>query len=377
MSNEVDLKIGIICYPTYGGSGAVAVDLAAALANRGHEVHVISYDSPFRMESTGRLLFHEVAVPDYPLFKYPPYAMALASKLAEVVTQNDLQILHAHYAIPHSMSAHLAREIVADGRTRVVTTLHGTDITLVGSDPSYRPSTAFALRQSDAITSVSDYLRDETLRTICDACEIEVIPNFVDPVRYAPSERTALREHYAKPQEPLLMHMSNFRPVKRVLDVIRIFHRVYQDHPARLVMIGDGPERPAAERLVRDLELHHRVTFTGAMPDAAKLLAQADAFVLPSDGESFGLAALEALACGVPVVGALAGGLPEVVTDGETGILEEVGDVLRMGGRLADLLGDPAALDACRQAARRRVEEHYRTDRVVPKYEELYRKVLR
>ena len=375
MVDTGDLKIGIICYPTFGGSGAVAVDLAAALANRGHEVHVISYASPFRMESSGKLLFHEVAVPEYPLFKYPPYAMALASKLAEVATNHELQILHAHYAIPHSMAAHLAREITGNG-TGLVTTLHGTDITLVGSDPSYRPSTAFTLRCSDAITAVSAYLRDETRRTICDACDIDVIPNFVDPVRYAPSGHIPLRENYAKPQEPLLLHMSNFRPVKRVLDVIRIFHRVYQDHPARLTMIGDGPERPAAERLTRDLELHHRVTFTGAMPDAAKLLSQADAFLLPSDGESFGLAALESLSCGVPVVGARAGGLPEVVTDGEVGILEEVGDVEKMGRRLSELLGDPEALSRMGRAGRRRVEETFRTDRVVPDYEALYRRVL-
>ena len=375
MADNDDLRIGIICYPTFGGSGAVAVDLAAALANRGHEVHVISYASPFRMESSGRLLFHEVAVPEYPLFKYPPYAMALASKLAEVATNHRLQILHAHYAIPHSMAAHLAREITGNG-TRVVTTLHGTDITLVGSDPSYRPSTAFTLRRSDAITAVSAYLSEETSRTICDACEIEVITIFVDPGRYLPSQHIALREIYAKDHEPLLAHMSNFRPVKRVLDVIRIFHRVYQDHPARLVMVGDGPERPAAERLIRDLELHHRVTFTGAMPDAAKLLSQADAFLLPSDGESFGLAALEALSCGVPVVGARAGGLPEVVTDGEVGILEEVGDVSNMGRRLSDLLGDADALAQMRRASRRRVEETFRTDHVVPAYEALYRRVL-
>ncbi len=375
MSSDTDLRIGIICYPTFGGSGAVAVDLASSLADRGHEVHVISYSSPFRMASSGKLLFHEVAVPDYPLFKYPPYAMALANKLAEVTANHDLQILHAHYALPHSMAAHLAREI-AGGDTAVVTTLHGTDITLVGSDPSYRLSTAFALRKSDAITSVSSYLREETVRGICDACEIEVIPNFVDPVRYAPADHQPLRGVYAEPHEPLLMHMSNFRPVKRVLDAIRIFHRVYQDHVSRLVMVGDGPERPAAERLVRDLELHHRVTFTGAMPDAAKLLSQADAFLLPSDGESFGLAALEALSCGVPVVGARAGGLPEVVTDGEVGILERVGDVEAMGGRLSALLRDQSAREDMRHAARSRVERHFRNDKVVPIYEGLYRRVI-
>ena len=376
MSESCDLRIGIICYPTYGGSGAVAVDLAAALANRGHEVHVISYASPFRMETSGKLLFHEVAVPEYPLFRYPPYAMALASKLAEVTAHHELQVLHAHYAIPHSMAAFVAREIHGDERIGVLTTLHGTDITLVGSDPSYRPSTAYALRRSDAITAVSEYLKDETLRTICDSCVIGVVPNFVDTVRYAPRERMELRTHYAKDDEPLLMHMSNFRPVKRVLDVVRVFHRVYQDMPARLVMVGDGPERPAAERLVRELELHHRVTFTGAMPDASRLLSQADAFLLPSDGESFGLAALEALSCGVPVVGARAGGLPEVVIDGESGILESVGDCEAMGSRLSEILGNVATRESYRQRARRRVEEHFRTDRVAPRYEDVYRSIL-
>jgi N-acetyl-alpha-D-glucosaminyl L-malate synthase BshA len=372
-----DLRVGIICYPTYGGSGAVAVDLAAALADRGHEVHVISYAMPFRMRSTGRLLFHEVAVPEYPLFKYPPDDMALGSKLAEIVENHELQVLHAHYAIPHSMAALMARDISGRQETAVLTTLHGTDITLVGSDPSYRSSTAYALMRSDGITAVSQYLAQETSRTICDACEIGVIPNFVDTVLYAPRPRLPLRENYAKEKEPLLMHMSNFRPVKRVLDVIRIFHQVYRDHPVCLALVGVGPERPAAARLVRELELHHRTTFTGSMPDAAQLLSQVDAFILPSDGESFGLAALEAMSCGVPVVGARAGGLPEVVTDGESGILEDVGDTETMGRRLSTLLGDRLARESMGRAARERVEKKFRTDKVVPQYEEVYRDVIR
>jgi N-acetyl-alpha-D-glucosaminyl L-malate synthase BshA len=231
--------------------------------------------------------------------------------------------------------------------------------------------------RSDGITAVSQYLAQETARTICDACEIGVIPNFVDTVLYAPRPRLPLRENYAKEKEPLLMHMSNFRPVKRVLDVIRIFHQVYRDHPVCLAMVGDGPERPAAERLVRELELHHRTTFTGSMPDAAQLLSQVDAFILPSDGESFGLAALEAMSCGVPVVGARAGGLPEVVTDGESGILEDVGDTEAMGRRLSALLGDRKAHEAMGRAARERVEKKFRTDKVVPLYEEVYRDVIR
>jgi N-acetyl-alpha-D-glucosaminyl L-malate synthase BshA len=370
------LRIGITCYPTYGGSGAVAIDLAASLANRGHEVHVISYGTPFRMETSGKLLLHEVAVPTYPLFKFPPYDMALASKMAEVAGNHHLQVLHAHYAIPHSMAAYLAREILGDPSLSVVTTLHGTDITLVGSDPSYRPATHFALQRSDAVTAVSEYLARETHQTICSDCEIRVIPNFVDPVRHAPRGRLEIRHGYAEDHEPLLMHISNFRPVKRVCDVLRIFHHVYRDHAARLVMIGDGPDRPAAERLARELELHRRVTFTGALPDAALLLSQADAFILPSDGESFGLAALEAMACGVPVVGARAGGLVEVVRDGEEGILEPVGAVEAMGRRLGALLSDREGHERMRRNSRRRVESKYRTDLVVPLYEELYQETI-
>lgn len=375
-TSRMDLRIGITCYPTYGGSGAVAIDLASALANRGHEVHVISYGTPFRMSTAGNLILHEVAVPTYPLFRYPPYDMALASKMAEVASDHQLQVLHAHYAIPHSMVAYLAREILGNQRVAVVTTLHGTDITLIGSDPSYRPATQFALRRSDGVTAVSEYLAKETNRTICGDCSIEVIPNFVDIVRFAPRKRSELRDSFAAEGEPLLVHISNFRPVKRVCDVIRVFHHVYRDHPARLLMIGDGPERPAAERLSRELELHSRVLFTGSLPDAAPLLAQSDAFVLPSDGESFGLAALEAMACGVPVVAARAGGLPEVVRDGVEGILADVADVETMGRRLSSLLADKTAFEAMKMAARRRAETTFATSMIVPHYEDFYRRAL-
>lgn len=374
--NEDPLRIGIICYPTYGGSGAVAVELAEALARNGHELHVISYASPFRLLTEANVTFHEVEVPEYPLFRYPPYAMALANRLAEETRNHDLQVLHAHYAVPHSMAAFLAREMLDSHRPGLVTTLHGTDITLVGSDPSYLGTTRFGLQKSDTVTAVSQFLAQETRERIDPSQEIEVIPNFVDTVRYAPTEDRELRERFAKPHEPLLMHMSNFRPVKRVADVVRIFHRVYRDHPARLVMVGDGPDRRMAERMLRDLELHHRVTFTGKIPDAANLIRQVDAFLLPSDGESFGLAALEALSSGVPVVGARAGGLPEVLEDGVHGILEEVGDVQSMGRRLSDLLGDSEAHATAGRLARAHVEETFRTDRVVPLYEDLYRRTI-
>lgn len=376
MSARTPLSIGITCYPTYGGSGAVAVDLAEALSRRGHEVHVISYASPFRLELETNVRFHEVAVPSYPLFKYPPYAMALASQLAEVAVHQELDVLHAHYAIPHSIAAFLAREISGRQDLGVVTTLHGTDVTLVGTDPSYLPSTRFGIERSDRVTAVSEYLKQETLRSVGDRVPIDVIPNFVDVHRYAPRPPAPLRERYARPDEPLLLHMSNFRPVKRVADVVRIFHRVYRDHPVRMVMVGDGPDRPMAEAMLREIELHHRVSFTGALPDAAALLAQADAFLLPSDGESFGLAALESLSSGVPVVGARAGGLPEVVTDGETGILERVGHVEAMGERLSRLLADEDGLRTMRDRCRSDVEARFKTETVVPRYEALYRETI-
>jgi N-acetyl-alpha-D-glucosaminyl L-malate synthase BshA len=370
------LRIGITCHPTFGGSGAVAVELAEALVDRGHDVHVISYAVPFRLDPKGKVSLHEVAVPAYPLFRYPPYDMALASKLAEVARDHQLQLLHAHYAIPHSMAAYLAREILGDRRMGVVTTLHGTDITLVGADPSYRPATTFALRQSDAVTAVSSYLEGATLARICGQCAIDVIPNFVDPARYRPQPRHAMRRRFARDDELLLLHTSNFRPVKRVGDAVRVFAEVAGRRPARLLLIGDGPERASAEQLVRELGLGRAATFAGGIPDAADLTSQADVFLLPSDGESFGLAALEAMACGVPVVAARAGGIPEVVTDGEDGILAPVGDVASMAGRLLDALADEGHWARMRAKARENAVERFRTELVVPRYEAVYRRVL-
>lgn len=352
------------------------MELAVELSKRDHEVHVISYAMPFRRDQTENIRFHEVAVPSYPLFKYPPYDMALASKLAEVAVQHRLQVLHAHYAIPHSMAAFLAREMVGDRSVAVVTTLHGTDVTLVGADPSYRTATRFALGKSLGITAVSRYLAQVT-EELCGGCApIEVIYNFVDTERFAPLPDKPGRERYAGSGEALLMHASNFRPVKRVGDVVAVFAGIQSRIPARLLMIGDGPERQAAERQAAALGVGDRVEFTGPLPDTSRVLPLADAFLLPSDGESFGLAALEAMACGVPVVGARAGGLPEVVEDGRCGILEAVGDTAAMTGRLAALLGEPSRAASWGLAARERAVREFCSRRIVPLYESVYARAL-
>jgi N-acetyl-alpha-D-glucosaminyl L-malate synthase BshA len=365
------LRIGVSCYPTVGGSGTVAIELASALAARGHLVHVVSYESPVRLRPARGLFFHEVDVSDYPLFKYPPYVMALSSRLSDVAMRYRLDIIHAHYAIPHSVSAFLAREILGKAGPRIVTTLHGTDITLIGSDPAYRPITRFALERSDVVTAPSRFLKEQTEREICGACNVLVIPNFVDVRRFHPGLRSQ-QGRFAGPDEWMLVHVSNFRPVKRVRDVVRIAALVNERHPTRLVMIGDGPERPAAEQEAADLGFLDRVTMLGAVTEVEAVVACSDALLLPSAGESFGLAALEAMACGVPVVGARAGGLPEVVTDGENGILEEVGDVERMAARLVEVLGDPARAEAFSRAGRAAAETRFRQDLVVPMYEAAY-----
>ena len=370
------LRIGITCHPTYGGSGAVAAELANALSRRGHHVHVVSYEPPFRLDPAGGVAFHRVDVPDYPLFRYPPYATALASRLAEVATDHELEILHAHYAIPLSVAALLAREITGKQDLRVVTTLHGTDITLIGLDPSYRAATAWAVGRSDRVTAVSKFLAQATHEGLDDGRVIDVIPNFIDTRLYVPSDDPARCRHLVDPGERLLVHVSNFRPVKRVLDVVEIFARVAKAVPARLVMVGDGPDRAAAERRVRELDLMPRVRFTGLLVDTIQILGQADAFLLPSDGESFGLSALEAMSCGVPVVGARAGGLPEVVRDGEDGILEPVGDVEAMAARLIELLTTPGLCARIGGQARRRAVDVFDDERIVPRYEDLYEAAL-
>ena len=368
------MRIGIVCYPTYGGSGAVATELGLALAQRGHEVHFISYAQPFRLKGFNEgVSFHEVKIGAYPLFEHPPYSLALAVMLHEVTVKHQLDVIHAHYAIPHAMSAIEARLLLGDGQpVSVVTTLHGTDITLVGQDPSYQAITKYSIEHSDAVTAVSAYLRDETYRAFgCTTCAIEVIPNFVDPAEFHPREPGTCG-HGAP--EKTLMHISNMRPVKRLQDVVRIFARVRERLPARLVLVGDGPERAVAEREVEALKVGKYVRFLGKVEDVAQVLRWADLYLLPSDVESFGLSALEAMATGVPVVGTNTGGLPEVVEHGVTGFLAPPGDVGAMAAGALDLLGDEARWTAASLAARERAQA-FATERVVPMYERFYQAV--
>ncbi len=368
------MRIGIVCYPTYGGSGAVATELGLALASRGHDVHFISYALPFRLRFNERVTFHEVKIGSYPLFEHPPYSLALAVMLHEVAVREKLDLIHAHYAIPHATAAWMAKQLLADQRSLpIVTTLHGTDITLVGQDPSYFAITKFSIEQSDAVTAVSKYLRDETFRAFgCSDCGITVVPNFVDLAEFrGPRERCPLFPAADK----VLMHISNMRPVKRLNDVIGIFDRVQKQIPARLVFAGDGPERENAEREVDRLGLKERVRFIGKVEDVAQVMRWAHLFLLPSQSESFGLSALEALATGVPVIGARVGGLPEVVEHGVSGYLGEPGNVTEMADGALALLSDTARYEAASAAARVRAGE-FATEKVVPRYEEVYAQVV-
>jgi N-acetyl-alpha-D-glucosaminyl L-malate synthase BshA len=374
------MNIGITCYPTYGGSGAVATELGLALAERGHEVHFITYRQPFRLPSfVPRVYFHEVDVGRYPLFEYPPYDLALAVRMHEVVLSHHLDLLHVHYAIPHATSAWIAREMLRPTRPdiKVVTTLHGTDITIVGQDPSFHPITKFSIEKSDGLTAVSRYLQQETWDAFgCTACRIEVIPNFIDPAIYDRSRYTSpLREQVGESRR-VLMHISNFRPVKRVRDVVRIFAGIAREIPSVLVMVGDGPDRVEAEAEARDRRVEDSVFFLGKIENVAPLLAGADLFLLPSQNESFGLSALEALASGVPVVGTRAGGLPEVVRDGETGFLCSVGDVESMVQAGVEVLRDRGRWSAMSTVAAADARERFSMDAVVAQYEEFYRYAL-
>ena len=373
------MKIGITCYPTYGGSGALATELGLDLARRGHEVHFITYAMPFRLRGyTERVYFHEVdtITGRYPLFEHFPYTLALASKQHEVAVQQKLDVLHVHYAIPHATTAYLARQMMGTGqRLKVITTLHGTDITLVGQEASFHAITKFSIERSDAVTAVSAYLRDETIRAFgCEQCRISVIPNFVNLEEYRPRVEVR-RDGLAPLDHKLVTHISNFREVKRVKDVVRVFARIRRAMPATLLMIGDGPERDDAEREARELEVAGDVRFLGRLDSVAELLQQSDLFVLPTQSESFGLAALEAMACGVPVVGSRAGGLPEVVEDGVSGILEPPGSVEAMGRRAVELLRDPARHGTMVEAAVAR-SRLFDADRIVPMYESLYREMI-
>jgi N-acetyl-alpha-D-glucosaminyl L-malate synthase BshA len=370
------VKIGITCYPTYGGSGAVATELGMALARRGHEIHFITYQQPFRLPSfLPRIFFHEVDVGRYPLFEYPPYDLALAVRMHEVVLAHKLDLLHVHYAIPHATSAWIAREMLAPTRPdiRVLTTLHGTDITIVGQDPSFHAITKFSIEQSDGLTAVSRFLQLETVRAFgCTGCQIEVIPNFIDPDVYDRSKyKAALRDQFSA-SDRVLMHISNFRPVKRVRDVVRVFARVHKEIPSVLVMVGDGPDRVHAEAEARELGVEKRVFFLGKIEAVAPLLSAADLFLIPSQSESFGLSALEALASGVPVVGSNTGGLPEVVRDAVTGALCAVGDTDGMASAAIAILRDRDRWQEMSTVAARDARERFSIDDIVEQYEAFY-----
>ena len=371
------MKIGITCYPTYGGSGVVATELGMELAARGHEVHFISYAPPIRLTDTNdRIQFHEVEISSYPLFDHAPYALSLAVKMMEVAETESLDLLHVHYAIPHSVSAFLARSMAAPRRLPFITTLHGTDITLVGNDRSFLPITKFSIEQSDGVTAISHYLKQRTLEDFDIKHPIEVIPNFVNCDLYLRKDDPGLRAEWAPGGEPILMHLSNFRPVKRLTDVIEIFALVREKMPAKLVLIGDGPDRAAAEYIVRKKKLVRDVHFLGKQDRVYQLLSQADLFLLPSDMESFGLAALEAMACEVPVVASNVGGVPEVIEHGVDGYLHEPRDVKAAARHALEILSRQDRGRAMGQTARINARKKYCANDVIPLYEEYYRQVI-
>jgi N-acetyl-alpha-D-glucosaminyl L-malate synthase BshA len=371
------MKIGIVCYPTHGGSGVVASELAICLAKKGHEVHIVSYATPFRLRTFYRDIFiHEIEVATYPLFKYPPYELGLVTKLVDIAETRGLDIIHAHYAVPHAASAYLAKQILNSGRLKTVTTLHGTDITLVGADPSFQRVVKFAIERSDGVTAVSRYLMNRTVEEFDIRREIRVIPNFVDVLRPSQNRDLCSRGALAPNGEKILMHASNFRPVKRIADVVRIFAKVRERVPAKLVLIGDGPERLFIQQLVREMKLTADVQFMGEQDQLEPLFLCADLFLLPSEQESFGLTALEAMNCGVPVIATSIGGLPEVITHGETGYLFPVGDVADMAASAVALLLDPVRHGLFRAQARKRAERSFAADQIIPLYESYYEEVL-
>ncbi|MFT4664469.1 MAG: N-acetyl-alpha-D-glucosaminyl L-malate synthase BshA [Polaribacter sp.] len=373
------MKIGIVCYPTYGGSGVVATELGKGLARRGHQVHFITYRQPARLTSfQENIYYHEVSSADYPLFEYPPYDTALASKLVAVVKYEKLDLLHVHYAIPHATVAYMAKKILLqEGRyIPVITTLHGTDITLVGSNSAFAPVVSFSINKSDGVTAVSEDLRKQTYDTFKIDREIEVIYNFIDFDRFRKTNKDHFKKAIAPNGEKILVHTSNFRKVKRVQDVIYTFQKVYEKVPCKLLLIGDGPERQNLEALCREIGLCHEIRFLGKQDAVEELLAVSDLFILPSASESFGLAALEAMACEIPVISTNVGGLPEINIHGETGYLSDVGDVESMAAHAISLLMDEEKLltfsaNALKQA------ERFDIEHILPKYEAYYEKVLK
>lgn len=372
------LKIGIVGYPTYGGSGVVATELGKALADKGHEIHFITYSQPVRLGALRKnIRYHEVNVSDYPLFLYPPYELVLASKMVDVVKYEKLDLLHVHYAIPHASAAITAKQVLAEEGINlpVITTLHGTDITLLGKDSSFEPVISFAINKSDAVTAVSQSLRLDTYKLFGINREIEVIPNFINVEKMHFPNRDEVHKEYAPNGEKILVHISNFRPVKRVLDVIDTFKLVKEKHPSKLIMVGDGPERTKAEFRCRELGLCDDVLFLGNVKNPAEALAVADLFLLPSEAESFGLAALEAMACGVPVISTNTGGLPEVNRHGVTGMMSHVGDVEDMAKNALYIIEDENRLNKFRVKAKERAAE-FSIEKILPQYEALYNSVL-
>jgi len=372
------MKIGIVCYPTFGGSGIVATELGKALADKGHEVHFVAYRQPVRLnDQVNNVVFHEVRVADYPLFEYPPYELSLACKLLDVVKYEKLDLLHVHYAIPHAYVAYLTKQMLAEEGIQipVVTTLHGTDITLVGKSPALTPAVSFSINHSNVVTAVSQSLKDETLDCFSIRKEIKVIPNFIDFDLHDYTFDKDLHSHYASEKEKIIIHISNFRPVKRVTDVIRIFAKVRAQMPVKLLMVGDGPEREVAEYLCRDLGYCDDVKFLGKTKDVSRLLAISDLFLLPSEKESFGLVALEAMAAGIPVVSSNTGGLAHVNIDGETGYTSPVGDVEKMANDAIALLSDDEVYRKFAENAYEAAKE-YDIRKVLPLYEEAYQEAL-
>jgi N-acetyl-alpha-D-glucosaminyl L-malate synthase BshA len=379
------MKIGITCYPTYGGSGVVGTELGIELAARGHEVHFIAYQQPIRLDTQQQpqIFFHEVTVSQYPLFEYPPYDLALATRMAEVAEIYGLDILHVHYAIPHSVSALLARQMLAaqtNGKARklpFVTTLHGTDITIVGADRSYLPVTRYSIEQSNGVTAISNYLKQRTVQEFEIRNPIEVIYNFVNCDAYHRDANVAeRRSEYAGKDERILVHLSNFRPVKRICDVIEIFDRVQKQVPSRLLLMGDGPERSRAEWLVSQKKLREKVEFLGKVDRVSEKLSIADLMLMPSELESFGLAALEGMACEVPSVATAVGGVPEVIEHGRSGFLAEVGDVATMARDAISILSDEKRLREMGMVARWEAQSRFCASKIIPEYEKFYERVL-
>lgn len=373
------MKIAIVCYPTWGGSGVVATELGLELAERGHEIHFITYKQPVRLELLSKNIhFHEVSVPNYPLFQYQPYELALSSKLVDMVKLFKIDLLHVHYAIPHAYAGYMAKKMLqAEGiYIPMVTTLHGTDITLVGNHPFYKPAVTFSINESEVVTSVSQSLKDDTIRLFDIRNEIDVVPNFIDLAKYNRNFTDCQREIMANENERIITHISNLRPVKRITDIIEIFARIHQEMPSKLILVGDGPEKKGAEELCKAKGLEDKVIFLGNSSEIAKILCFSDLFLLPSEKESFGLAALEAMASGVPVISTNTGGLPEVNEQGVSGYLSEVGDVEDMANKAISILKSDETLTKFKKQARE-VASKFATQNIVPLYEAAYEKAAR